>query len=218
MTPPINDGEARTTPLAIAQVLRARIIGGNYAPGEQLVEDRLAKHFGVSRIPVREALRMLEAEGFVDLVPYRGAFVAEVDRDAADHTLEIRAGLEPIAARRAAVYRTEENLDVLRDALSRGEHATEKQQFELLPSLNSVFHSELWSASANGELKNLLDQLNFKIAWVYSLNVRRNATESWQGHRRILDAVEAGDDLGAEAAMRTHIDNAIEVHRRYPHR
>ncbi|HEY0249303.1 MAG TPA: GntR family transcriptional regulator [Gryllotalpicola sp.] len=218
MTPPITDGEARTTPLAIAQVLRARIIGGNYAPGEQLVEDRLAKHFGVSRIPVREALRMLEAEGFVELVPYRGAFVAEVDRDSADHTLEIRAGLEPIAARRAAIFRSEDDLEVLRDAQARGDHATAREQYELLPSLNSVFHSALWSASANNELKNLLDQLKFKIAWVYSLNVRKNAKESWQEHKRILDAVEAGDDIAAEQAMRDHIDAAIEIHRRYPRR
>lgn len=212
---PITDGRARTTPLAIAQAVRARIVSGHHKPGQQLVEDRLAKEFGVSRIPVREALRLLEAEGFVELVPYRGAFVATVDRESAEHTMEIRAGLEPIAARRAAFYRNDEDLEVLRDAQAQAERALTNRQFDLLPGLNSTFHGAVWTASRNGELKSLLEQLSFRIAWVYSMTAHRRAPASWAEHAQILKAVSDGDDRRAERLMRDHIAKADEAYRRY---
>src|SRR5256885_15004848 len=90
------------------RAIRDDVIRGTFRPGQRLTEDSLAERYGVSRVPIREALRTLEAEGFVYSRPYVGTFVAELTEDEAADLLEIRAALEPLCAARAAVRRTPE--------------------------------------------------------------------------------------------------------------
>ena len=216
MSPPIVDGEAASRPLTVAKVLRARIVAGQYTEGERLVEDRLAKEFGVSRIPIREAFRILAAEGFLRLVPYRGAFIDSVDRQSAENVLEIRRALEPVAAYRAALNRDDDDIELLERLYADGMRAMERGNFEQLPSLNSKLHGVMWSASGNRELQTLLEQLGYKIAWVYSLTARRRAKSSWQEHLELLTAIKDGDQSLAKKLMVDHIDAAAEAQRLRP--
>jgi DNA-binding GntR family transcriptional regulator len=204
---------AKLTSQLLAEQLRREIVQGVYKPGQQLVEDRLAEQYGVSRIPVREALRLLGGQGFVGTRPYAGTFVAFLTKEDAADLLEIRGALEPLAASRAAVLRNAEHLRELREILAQGCGAVDAGQLDLLPGLNATFHGLLIDASANRTLKQIIVQLQDKIAWVYSAELPRRAADSWAEHRLILYAVEQGDADSARALMAAHIRSAEDAYR-----
>ncbi|MFD6106531.1 GntR family transcriptional regulator, partial [Nocardia salmonicida] len=113
----------RMTPQQVCRAIRDDIIRGEFRSGQRLTEDTLAERYGVSRVPVREALRTLEAEGFAWSRPYAGTFVAELTEAEAADLLAIRALLEPMCAGRAAVRRTPEQLGRLKELTSLGQEA-----------------------------------------------------------------------------------------------
>src|SRR5258706_16187640 len=102
----------------VATELRRLILDGTLPPGERLIEDRLAELFGVSRNPIREAIRMLEAEGFPDVTPRRGSFVARLDASQAGDLFEVRVALEPLGARLAAGKVSEEHTSRMKQILA----------------------------------------------------------------------------------------------------
>src|SRR3954469_2797544 len=120
--------------------LRRRIVDGDYAQGERLTETRLADDFGVSRNPVREALRVVEAEGFVQILPRRGAVVATIDQTAVRDLFAVREQLETLAAGLAAERASEADIARLRQLCDDARAATEAQDFGRVAELNSDFH------------------------------------------------------------------------------
>lgn len=207
------DKPARMAPQALTHLLRDKIVSGYYPIGQQLVEDRLAKEYGVSRIPVREALRTLNAEGFIEVRPYRGAFVATLTAQAAADLLEIRGALEPIAARRAARNRSDEQVGQMGEILELGAEAAARGDLQVLPDLNTQFHNVIWTAACNAELLTILNQIRNKIAWVYSVKLRDRAIASWSEHTLILEAIGDRDDETAQIMMTAHIRAAESVYR-----
>jgi DNA-binding GntR family transcriptional regulator len=190
----------------VCRAIRDDIIRGVFAPGQRLTEDTLAESYGVSRVPVREALRTLEAEGFALSRPYAGMFVAELtEADAAD-LLEIRALLEPLCAGRAAVRRTPEQLGRLKELTALGQDAVRAGRLDELTRLNSRFHEVLAEASGSTLLSQLITQLSWKIAWVYAVELPRRAEDSWQEHEEICAALDAGDPDRATRVVAAHID------------
>jgi len=207
--------EAPTPPTrALTDLVREAIVVGSYAPGERLTEERLAADFGVSRSPVREALRSLASEGFVRTGHYAGTFVAELGEHEVEDLLEIRRAIESLAARRAAERRTDEQLEVMADTIEEARKALVEEDFGALVALNSRFHAALAAASGNTILVPLLDQLRAKIAWVYAADVRGRANDSWDEHAQLLDAVRARDGDRAGAVALDHVANATAAHRR----
>jgi DNA-binding GntR family transcriptional regulator len=203
-----TDARSRRSPGELCAAIRDDIIVGVFVPGQRLTEDALAERFGVSRIPVREALRMLSSEGFVRIEPYYGTFVAEMSPDEAADLLEIRRVLEPLAAARAAHRRTPKHLEELREIVRLGRQAVFIGELERLPALNTRFHAMLAAASGNTSLNTIVSQLRHKIAWVYAVEPPRRATDSWNEHQLIVDALEQGDAELARAVTIEHIRQA----------
>jgi DNA-binding GntR family transcriptional regulator len=195
-------------PVSVTDAVRRAIVTGRYRPGERLTEDQLADEYGVSRVPVREALRSLEGEGFVRLAPYSGTFVAELSEVEAEDLLEVRAAIEVVAARRAAARRTPEQLAELRAIVKTARSSLQAGDYDRLVELNGRFHLVLAQASGNPSIHQLLQQLRAKIEWVYAADVRDRARASWKEHAELLDALEVADEDESARLTEIHIRNA----------
>ncbi|GGV39978.1 transcriptional regulator [Kitasatospora herbaricolor] len=199
---------------ALCRAIREDVIQGVHRPGSRLTEEAMAARYGVSRVPVREALRTLEAEGFVRSRPYAGIVVVELDEAEAEDLLEVRALLEPLGAGRAALRRTPEQLGRLKELLSLGRAAIEDGRADEVARLNSRFHETIAAASGSRTLSRLVTQLSRKIAWVYSVDLPRRAEDSWREHEEIVAAVERGDPEAAREVVARHIAAARSSYRR----
>jgi DNA-binding GntR family transcriptional regulator len=194
--------------------IRRRIIRGDYQPGQRLTEDALAEEYGVSRVPVREALRVLAGEGFIRTQPYYGVFVAELTSTEANDLLEVRGVLEPLAGALAAQRRTSAHVAELTAVVREGRRASREKRYDAVSALNGRFHELLAVASGNTSLTVLISQLRDKIEWVYSVEVRRRATDSWAEHAAIVRAIKDEDPVAAAEAVRAHIHAAAAAYRR----
>ena len=192
----------------VAQQLRAAILARRWQPGERLVEERLSQEFGVSRVPIRESLRLLAAEGLVRIEPRRGATVATVsERDARD-MIEARALLESLNARLAAERRDPKIVADLRKVLARGDRAAVSGKPEQLAALNSAYHDLLDKAGQNGVITDMLRGLRERTRLMFVSNSTLRAHLDWQEHSGILEAVVDGDaELAALLAAR-HVRRA----------
>lgn len=203
----------RISAQAVCAAIRDDIIGGYFPPGSRLAEELLARRYGVSRVPVREALRTLESEGFVRTRRHAGASVAELtDQEAAD-LLEIRALMEPLAAARAAQRRTPAHVKVLRGLVKLGQERAQRRQLSDLASLDGWFHETLAQAAGSTSLGQMLTQLRHKLAWVYAVEHPPRAEESWNEHAAIADAVARGDAERARRLASAHAERAAAAYR-----
>lgn len=192
------------------QEIRRRILEGHYAPGSRLTESELAEVVGVSRTPVRSALVRLDAEGLVELIPNRGAFVARWTEMELDHIFGLRIVLESYGAKLAAVKITEAEVDALRDLADRMDAALEGQArgyIDVCTDLNNEFHFTILRATANRRLTALLGGV-YELPLIHR-TISRYSTEhlwrSWSQHRELISAFEHHDAEWAEAVMRAHI-------------
>jgi DNA-binding GntR family transcriptional regulator len=189
----------------IAELLRAQIIGGAMPPGTRIREERIAEEQGVSRIPVREALQRLEAEGYLVLTPRRGATVATPSRERALDVMEVRSELEVLAARRAARAHGGAVAGDLARVVDRGFRAIERRRLGEIPALIDRFHELVAVAGGNHELIALLEQLRTRVRWMFEVDVEHRSEGSWADHRAILEAILAGDEDAAAERMATHV-------------
>ncbi len=192
----------------VSEQIRGRILDGTLKPGERLVEDRLSAELGVSRVPVREALRGLSAEGLVTLLPHRGATVVEVTPETVAELVEVRALLEGLNARLAAQRHDPEIVAQLKDTLARGNEAATAGTAEELARLNAEFHERLAEASRNAVLSDVMRGLRERTSIAFAINGRRRAREDWEEHAGILAAVIAGDAELAALLANRHVQNA----------
>ncbi|MEY9860327.1 DNA-binding GntR family transcriptional regulator [Catenulispora sp. GAS73] len=197
----------------VTRAIRDDIIRGVHAPGARLAEEALSARYGVSRVPVREALRTLEAEGFVARRPYAGVVVAELDDAEAEDLVEIRSLLEPLGAARAAVRHTPEQLGRLKELVALADDALVAGRLEELARLNSRFHEVLAQASGSRTLAELITQLRWKMEWVYTAKLPRRAQDSWREHREIVEVLESGDPDKAARVVTRHIAKGRGAHR-----
>lgn len=188
--------------------LRRRIIDADYRPGERLREDRLAEDFGVSRNPVREALRVVEAEGFVHVEPRRGAVVATPDEETMRDLFAVRALLEPLAARLAAERASDADLVRLRELLNAAKAATDEGDYARVAELNTALHTRVAELSDNRWLLQFSMAMYRHVHWVFRLGVAVRAAHSWQEHVRLVEALESRDVEGAGQAAAEHVDAA----------
>lgn len=192
----------------VLTALRTAIIDGDYLPGERLTEDRLAEDFGVSRNPVREALRVAEAEGFVVILPRRGAVVASPSSGTIADMFAVRERLESLAARLAAERATAGDVAALRALLDRGREATQRQDLARVAELNSALHLRILQISGNPWLSSIAKSLYLHVQWVFRLGAAERAPHSWAEHIQLVDAIESGDGDRAERTALDHLDAA----------
>jgi DNA-binding GntR family transcriptional regulator len=200
----------------VVSALRADIVNGFFDQGQRLTEEQLSERYGVSRIPIREALRILQSEGFVQVAPYRHTTVTVLGADEASDLLEVRAALEETAIRRAARC-PPELLERATEILARGGEAVAAGRLHELPQLNTDLHAALVEVSGNTSLIAIHQLIRHKIQWVYTSNIDSRAADSWREHETILRAVLDGNSDLAAVLIRAHIAQSA-AHYRYRQR
>jgi DNA-binding GntR family transcriptional regulator len=192
----------------VSEKIRGQILAGRLKPGERLIEDRLSAELGVSRVPVREALRGLSMEGLVRLEPNRGASVTEVTPQLLAELVEVRTLLEALNARLAARRHDPEIVALLQDTLRRGNEAAQSGMADQLAQLNAEFHERLAEASRNSVLSDIMRSLRERTGLAFSINGRARAREDWKEHAGVLAAVIEGDEEIAALLAARHVKNA----------
>lgn len=218
---PAGDEEAAPKQ-RVQDEIRRDIIFGSLSPGTRVTETALATKYGISRVPVREALRALEAEGFVESKPYAGSTVSKIPVDDAEDLFFVREALESATARRAA-RRAAAQFDsgapssewwnarkLLAGILDEGDAAVAQNRLDLLPELNIRFHLGIAELSGSSSLTALLRQIAGKIEWLYATDVDNRGKDSWGEHRSIIAAIDAGNFADAEKLMANHVHQSKE--------
>jgi DNA-binding GntR family transcriptional regulator len=195
----------------IREQLIEDILGGRLPPGTRIVETRLAQQFGVSQAPVREALRDLALLGFVVSSPFRGTEVRRITPEELLEIYPIRAALEGVAARAAAVtiddaslVRLEELIATMRDAAAKNDHRAQV-------IADADFHHTIIVAAGNRMLEHVWQTLRLSVTTCVTHSVtHRSLHELAERHVPVLDALKAHDPARAEAAIRRHIEEPGE--------
>ncbi|SKZ62610.1 transcriptional regulator [Mycobacteroides abscessus subsp. abscessus] len=206
--------DAQTRPAtreSIAAAIREDVLDGRLAPGDRLPEPMLAERFGVSRVPVREALSQLQSEGFVNLERYKGATVSGASRSDALGLMQVRRGLETLGARLAAECRGGDLAEELRLVTESGRRAEQSHRHDEVPQLVLRFHTIVAQASGNGELARMLEQTFRRIAWVFDHDVANRADECWRDHAAIAGAILDGSPVQAGYLMDEHVKKDEEL-------
>jgi DNA-binding GntR family transcriptional regulator len=189
----------------IADAVREEILAGQLKAGDRVREDTVAERFGVSRVPVREALRRLESEGFITLTPYRGATVSETSRRDSLEFMQVRRGLEVLAAQLAARARGGSQAAELKAIVERGREASQAHRLDELPPLIMEFHEIVAAAAGNRRLVAMLDQVLRRISWGFELDLEGRLDSSWADHAAIAQAILSGSVVQAGYLMDEHI-------------
>jgi len=217
-TAPAPSGAKRSAPIqrqsladAVAERLREQIISGDLREGEQLRQDAIAKEFQVSRIPVREALLHLEAEGLITTVANRGAVVSALSPEEIEELFEIRAVLECHALRLAIPLLTKEHFAQAEKVLKEYELALDKDtEVGKWGQLNWQFHSALYAPANRPSLMSLIKVLNNNCDRYTRLHLlfTRNLHKAGKAHRAILTVCKSGDVEKASDELWRHITEA----------
>ena len=196
---------------AVLEELRVAIVSGELRPGEQVLQDALAERFGVSRVPLREALKILEGEGQVVYRPHRGYFVAELDLDDLREVYRIRDLLESEAVRVAVPQIGTDELTALQGALEDVERASEAGDLVAMAAANRRFHFGLLAAARMPRLLRLVrvlwDATDAYRSLYYADDSHRQVVHD--EHRLVLDAVRLGDPERAVDLLRQHRERAV---------
>ncbi|MDQ1750593.1 MAG: hypothetical protein QOE71_1649 [Pseudonocardiales bacterium] len=189
----------------VATELRRLILGGELAPGERLIEDRLAELLGVSRNPVREAMRVLSAEGFIEVTARRGAFVSTMSAQEAMNLFDVRLALEPLGARLAALSAGPAQVAELAAILDRARLATDDGNLDALADLNTDFHSYVFEIGGNNYLAGIAIPMVKRAQWLFRHSAAARAPHSWTEHRGLIEAIRSADGEFAESEARNHV-------------
>lgn len=187
-------------------VLEQAIIEGTLRPGQRLHADDLAQHFGVSRIPLRETLRALDANGWIEIRPRHGAYVRERSLSELMELFEVRAMLEVQSVKLAAERRTDEQLAELRRLVAEGHQAVAEDDARRVGEVNAEFHQLVARCARNQVLADILRSLSQRVRWYFSTVGVERTKHSMEEHERIVDALERRDADAAAALVRAHIE------------
>ena len=195
----------------VFHTIREEILSGQYKQHEELKENTIAQELGVSRTPVREALRQLELEGLVEMIPNKGAYVTGISAKDVEDIYMVRSLLEGLCAKWATEHITEEQMEELDETLCLSEFHAQKEHFDQMFELDNRFHEILYEASGSNILQHVLSDFHHYVQRVrkISLGSKKRALESNKEHEMIVDAMKAGDAEKAEALANQHIMNTI---------
>ena len=197
----------------VFNTLRQAILRGELKPGERLMEIQLANKLGVSRTPIREAIRKLELEGLVLMIPRRGAEVAEITEKSLRDVLEVRGALEELAVKLACQKITDAQIAELRAAEKEFEMALSSGDVTMYAEADVKFHDVIYHATDNQRLIQLLFNLREQM---YRYRVEYLKREEAHGnllveHKRIIETIANRDIEAAVDAVCKHIDNQVSA-------
>lgn len=196
----------------VFQSIRDDILKGKYSEKEELREATLGKELGVSRTPVREALRQLELEGLVEIVPNKGAYVTGISQKDVHDIYMIRSMLEGLCVRWAAEHITPEQLEALEEVILLAEYHVEKGHSAQMTELDGKFHQILYDACESRILEHVLSDFHKYVQLTRRKSVRTEdrARKSIEEHREMLEAIRAKDVERAERLANVHIMHVME--------
>ena len=196
----------------VFQEIREDILKGKFKENEELREATLGKELGVSRTPVREALRQLELEGLVHIIPNKGAYVTGITEKDVHDIYMTRSMLEGLCARWAAEHISEEQIQEMEEVLLLTEYHLDRGNAEQLAELDGKFHEVLYDASQSRILRHILSDFHtyVQVARKRSVKKEDRAKKSLEEHREILNALRTGDADRAEELAHIHILNVME--------
>lgn len=193
----------------VFNTLRQAILTGELQPGERLMELHLADKLGVSRTPIREAIRKLELEGLVIMIPRRGAEVAQITEKSMKDVLEVRRALDALCAELACERITEQELKALKEACTAFEQAIQTGNIQKIAQADVALHDIIVQATGNQRLiqlvNNLAEQMyRYRFEYIKDASQHQNLAEE---HRIIYESIRNKDKETAAQAAKTHIDN-----------
>ena len=193
----------------VFNTLRNAILTGELSPGERLMEIKLADKLGVSRTPIREAIRKLELEGLVVNTPRKGAEVANISAEDLRDVLEVRRSLEVLAISLACEKMTEETLELLYENIDAFKHSIDAKATSDIASVDVTFHDIIYKSTGNNRLIQILNNISEQM-YRYRFEYIKNK-ESWnrlvEEHLNIYEAIKNRDKDLAVKSILLHIDN-----------
>jgi DNA-binding GntR family transcriptional regulator len=197
----------------VAQQLRDLIFAGTLSPGAFVDENRLCEQWAISRTPLREALKVLSAEGLIRHEPRRGCFVNEVTEQDLDEIFPVIALLEGRCAYEAAVHAGDADLQALETLHEQLQQSAQRGEIPAYYAANFAIHEAIIAIAGNKWLAQVISDLRkiLKLARLQQLNAPGRLTQSLGEHMAIFAALKAGDAEGAEVAMRTHLTRQREA-------
>ena len=195
---------------AVCETLREAIRKGILEPGERLMEVQLAEELGISRTPVREAIRKLEQEGYVIMMPRRGTYVSDISTNDVKEIFEIRSALESLATGLAARRIEPEELETLQNLLVEIEGYIAKNDIEKIVETDIKFHGLLYQVSRNERLVNIINNLKEQLARFRTLSMSYpgRLQETLEEHSEMVEAIANGDVSAARDAAEHHMERA----------
>ncbi|MCD7736997.1 MAG: GntR family transcriptional regulator [Lachnospiraceae bacterium] len=196
----------------VFQTLRQAILRNEIKPGERLMEIHLAQKLGVSRTPVREAIRMLELEGLVTTIPRKGAVVADITISDLEDVLEVRLALEELAVQNVCRRITQEQLEGMRCLADEFRESLKKDDVDAYAQADMKFHDAIYNATGNRRLVQILNNLREQM-YRYRMEYLKDKSSHQilvREHAEILQALEAHDERKAMEATSRHIDRQKE--------
>ncbi|WP_414944611.1 GntR family transcriptional regulator [Amycolatopsis sp. cmx-11-32] len=195
----------------VLEEIRRGILTRELKPGQPLVEAELAARLGVSKTPVREALKVLSNSGLVTFSPYKGASVCVVDAELAKSVYDVRMVLEPEAVRRSVERRSPDLLEDATELLKEASAAISDKDQVALSLLNRRFHRALYSGCGNPLMVSMLDDLKDRAALISAVGWETNPSwrREWNEHKAVLAAAKKGDADGAAGLLRAHIGDFL---------
>ena len=210
-TPPLAPPRHLTKTELALELLRERIRSGELAPGQRLALEELTQSLGMSATPIREALRLLQADHLIDYRPHHGVIVKESSPDATVEIYRIRSVLEPLAAELALQSLSEERLaelerlhDALRTAVSSG-------RGKRIAEVNAAWHWALYESAHSRYLNDFIRRLWEGFPWRTMWALPGRAEQSLLEHEAMMEAIRAGDGDEVSARMRSHIVSGAET-------
>ena len=199
----------RTLPDQVADAIVEAIASGVLQPGERIVEQKLAEALGISRLPVREGLRVLSGQGLVTVAPHRGCRVADFNLEKVDQQKDVRVGLEKVAARAAsAAYRADPDaLRPLHKALAQLAETVKRGDRLAVARSDLQFHHVLWGIAGNDLLMRMWEAISRHIIVIFGLETKTELDVEgiYRQHERLLSMIEAGDDQELDDEIERHI-------------
>ena len=192
--------------------IREDILSGKYSQKEELKENTIGLELGVSRTPVREALRQLELEGLVYIIPNKGAYVNNISEKDMHDIYIIRSYLEGLCARWACEHITQEQIDELDEVVYLSEFHAKKEHHEQIVELDNKFHQLIYEASNSKILDHVLTDFHHYVQRIRKITLasENRVTNSNKEHTAILEAIKQRDGEKAERLAHEHIMNTIK--------
>lgn len=207
----------KTKNVAVYEVLRQDIVDGKLKSGQKIIMSDVAKRFGLSDIPVREAIRRLESDGFVQFTPHIGAIVSQMDEKEVVEIYLIRIELEALATRLAVPYVTSDDIDYLEKKNHDMELATKRNRPEQLGTLNKDFNLRIYRAAPYPYLNKLISDLWEKVERTQSVfaYVPERAAASVGEHSQIIKALRSKDLVAAEKLIKEQKNRTMAALQQY---